>query len=591
MLLALATLVACGDGQEVVDMEAGDEPEFEGLVDVSHDAGEWQVGSPGGRLIMSTTSDPKTFNNIVANETSSTDITERLLAAAFRRNQFTLEFEPALAESYEISDDERTMTITLREGLLWSDGEPVTADDFVGAVNRVYYNEEVTGAGSTRNVLRGAGGDSIWEQVDELTFTVTLPNVYAGIFQLVSTPPLPMHIFDPLIEDEGAAAVDSFWGVDTDVTEIVSIGPWLVTEYEPGQRITLGRNPNYYETDAEGNQLPYLEEIVFQIVPDQDTQLQRFIAGELDYLSIRGEDYSVLVDRKEEIGFELYNVGPATSTNFLAFNQNPIEGEEDAGLEEPMLTWLSNKTFRTAMAHLIDRETIINNIAFGFGYPQYSFIPTFSPFYWEGAPEAAPEYDPDQAAELLDSIDYIDRDGDGIREDPDGNRISLTLSTNSSSSDRVSIVTQIAQEANAIGIEVVEDIVDFNALVGQLIGSYDWELVVIGLTGSIDPITSANVFPSSGNLHMIEPNQESPRRDWEARVDEAWEMASLTTDPQQRKEGYQIIQEIWLEELPWVFTFNAAIMHAYRDTLGNIYPHPSENFDWEGVLHRLYFVE
>jgi peptide/nickel transport system substrate-binding protein len=591
MLLVPILFIACGGGEpQIVDTEVQDEPEFAGLVDIDHEGG-WETGRKGGRLVMSATNDPKTFNHIVADETSTTDITERLLGAAVRRNQFTLEWEPWLAETWDISEDQRTITYTLRDDIFWSDGEPITADDFVGTVNEIYYNEEVTSAGSTRNSLRNAGGDSIWTVIDERTFMVELPSVYAGIFSLTSVAPMPMHVFRPLIAEEGAGAIDSFWGVDTDVSEIVSGGPWIISSYTPSQRISLAPNPYYYETDDAGTRLPYLDEVVIEIVPDQDTQLQRLLGGEINYLAIRGEDYGVLVNDKESLGIELYNVGPSTSTNFIAFNQNPIEGESDAGISEPELTWLSNKTFRTAMAHLVDRETYIQNFAFGFGYPQFSFVPTFSPYYWDGAVDAAPKFDPDAAADLLDSIDYIDRDGDGYREDPDGNRISLTLATNSDSSVRVQIMTQFAQDAAEVGIEIVENAMDFNALVGQLVASYDWNMVVIGLTGSIDPISGVNVYPSDGNLHMIEPNQESPRRDWERRVDDAWVEANLTTDEAQRERGFQTIQETWIDEAPWVFTYNAAIMHAYSDSLGNIFPHPTEDYDWEGILHRLYFAE
>jgi len=591
LVIVAALFIGCGGGEEVtiVDTEAGDTPQFEGLTDIDHQ--EWEVGSKGGRIMLPLLSDPKTFNNIVADETSTTDITERLFTPIVRRNQFTLEWEPALAESWEISEDQKTITYTLREDLKWSDGEPLTASDFVDAVNDIYYNEAIGGAGSTRNSLNGAGGPSVWELIDERTFSVTVPNVYAGLFGLTTVAPLPMHIIAPLVEAEGPEAIDSFWGVDTDVTGIVSSGAFVVSQYLPGQRVILEANPHYFETDAEGTQLPYVDEVVFQIVTDQDTMLQNFIAGDLSYLALRGEDYGVLVDRQDELGFTLYNVGANTATNFITFNQNPIEGEGDAGLEEPELTWLSNKSFRKAMAHLVDRETIINNIAFGFGYPQYSFVPRISPYYWDGADEVALKYDPQAAADLLDSIDYTDRDGDGIREDPNGNRISLNLSTNSGAREREAIVTLFAQEASAVGVEINVNPIDFNTLVGQLTSSYDWEMIVIGLTGSLDPISGVNVYPSDGALHMIEPAQESPRRDWERRVDEAWEVANFTTDEEQRKEGWQTIQEIWIEELPWVFTYNAAVMHGYVNSLGNIYPHPIEDYDWEGILHRVYLSE
>lgn len=546
----------------------------------------------------------------------------RVYSPAIRRNQLTLEWEPAVAESWEISEDQQTITLNIREGLTWSDGEPLTAKDFVFGYNQVDLREDVES--NSRSGLMIAPEPGQPEQpvevtlVDDYTFSITLPTVYAGVFEIANSYPVPMHIFGPLIgwdeethgfdyewefgeDDEGNTVIDevkpegvdyskinSFWGVDADVTTIVGNGPFKLKEYVPSQRILFEPNPNYWETDSEGTQLPYLEELVFQIVADQDTMLQRFIAGDLDGYGVRGEDFSELVGRKEELGFEMYEVGAASSTQFITFNQNPIEGEGDNGIEPPTLTWLSNKTFRQAMAHLVDRETIINNIAFGFGYPQYSFIPRISPYYWEGADEAAFKYDPTRAAELLDEIGYVDTDDDGWREDPDGNKISLTLNTNSGNRVRESIGELFAQEAANVGIEVTFRPEDFNALVGKLVSSFDWELILIGLTGSVDPISGANVYPSSGNLHMIEPNQAAPRRDWEKAVDEAWIVANNTTDEAQRKRGYQTIQELWIEEVPWVYTFNPLLMSAYKTKWGNVKPQPVDYYGFGGIVHRIY---
>ena len=583
MLLAVSPLFA-GPQPEPVEEEA--QGQFEGVVDVDHSEG-WSIGSQGGQFVRSTFgSDPRSFNVVIAAETSTTDITNLMYSSVVRRNQLTLEWETSLAESYEISEDQQSITFTLQQGTLWSDGEEVTAEDFVDAVNRIYLNEEIET--NARDALFVGGEPSVWTQIDDYTFRVDLPDVYAGIYQLSGITPLPMHIMGPILEEEGAAGINQLWGVDTDVTQVVGNGPFVIGSYEPGQRVTMVRNENYWESDDAGNQLPYLDSWVYTILPDQDTQLQRFLAGELDFYGVRGEDYAVLVDQKEELGFEIYNIGPAASTQFITFNQNPIEGEGDNGIEEPQLTWLSNRTFRQAMAHLIDRQTIINNIAFGFGYPQYSFVPRFSPYYWDGADDAAFQYDPQAAEDLLDSIDFVDRDGDGVREDPDGNPISLTLATNSGNRVREQIAELFAQEAAAVGIEITANPIDFNVLVGQLLDSYDWEMILIGLTGSVDPISGANVYPSSGNLHMIEPLQESPRRDWERQVDEAWIVANNTTEEADRIRGFQTIQEIWIEEVPWAYTFNAAVMHAYKTQWANIYPHPIDGYGVGGVLTRIY---
>ena len=558
--------------------------QFEGILNISYDG--WQNGTRGGRFVMSTFVEPKSFNGIVAKEVSTTDITDRLYSSAVRRNQMTLEWEPELAESWQISEDQQSITFTLRPNLVWSDGDDLTAHDFVFAVNEIYFNEDVET--SVRDGLMVGDEPSVWEVIDERTFKISLPSVYAGIFELSSAAPLPMHIFAPLIEEQGAAAVNSFWSVDTDVTAIPSSGPFVITGYVPAQRVILQRNPNYYERDAAGVQLPYIDEFVLEIVEDQDTQLAKFRAGELDLLEARGEDVSVLLENKDELGIELYSVGPAFSTQFITFNQNPIEGDEDVGIAPPQLDWLSNTAFRQAMAHLIDRQTIIDNVYFGFAYAQYSFIPSVSPYYWQEAPMAAFGYNPERAKELLDSIDYLDRDGDGWREDPAGNRIQLTLNTNAGNREREAIGGIFAQEAQAIGIDITFKPEDFNSLVTKLVATYDWEMILIGLTGSIDPIGGQNVYPSSGNLHMIEPNQTSPRREWEQIVDAAWDEANLTTDEEQRKRGFRTAQEQWIEQVPWAYTVNRAVIHAYKTKWENVKPQSVDGYSWETTIERIY---
>ena len=589
----LAVLIA---GAAAINAWAGPEVEIEPLAaaeemspidllePVDHSA--WERGRHGGRFVVTNISDAKTFNPVVAKETSTTDITDRLFAGVVRRSQLTLEWEPGLAERWEISEDQKTITLYLRSGLTWSDGDPITADEVVWSVNEIYKNEEVET--STRDALIVGDEFAEFELIDDLTYRIVLPSVYAGIFEIASIGPMPRHIFEPLIEAEGAAAVNSFWGVDTDVSTIVGNGPFLIADYVPSQRVVMTPNPNYYEQDEWGQQLPYLDEFVIEFVEDQDTGLARFVAGETDAWGLRGEDYGVLVDKQEADNFLIYNVGPASSTQFITFNQNPIEGEEDGGIEPPALTWLSNKNFRQAMAHLIDRQTIINNIAFGFGYPQYSFVWTVSPYYWQGAADAAFKYDPERAKELLDSIDYVDRDGDGVREDADGNKIELILNTNSGNDVREQIGELFSQEANAAGVDVTFKPEAFNELVTRLVSSYDWQMILIGLTGSVDPVGGANVYPSRGSLHMIEPNQEAPRRAWEAAVDAAWDEANLTTDEEQRTRGFRKLQELWIEEVPWAYTFAPAVMHAYRNTVGNIKPHPLNGYGIRGIADRLY---
>ena len=583
VLFTAFVTVSCGNEEVVEELVVG--TTFEGMVDVPYT--DWAIGEKGGTFVRCTFgSDAKTFNSIVAEETSSTDVLLRLSTPLVRRNQMNLEWEPALAESWTVSEDQKTLTLKLRKNLKWSDGEPITADDFVWPVENIYFAEGIEG--SNKDGLSVDGDPSIWKKIDDLTLSITVPVVYAGLMTMANTSPLPVHIFKPVLEEGGPEAINAFWGVDSDISTIVSSGPFLIDKYVAAEKITFKPNPNYYEKDAKGNQLPYIEELIYVYVEDEDTILAKWLADELDFYSLRGEDYAILIGEKEAHDFELFNVGPAFGTNFITFNQNPIEGEGDAGIEGPKLEWLSNKKFRHAMGYIIDRQNIVDNVYYGFGFPQYTFVPRQSPYYWEGADDVAMTFDPEKAKALLDEIGYKDTDNDGFREDANGNKITLNLSTNSGNKTREAIGTLFAEEARKIGIEVNFTPVDFNTLVTQLVSSYDWDMILIGLTGSVDPISGANSHRSSGSLHMIEPNQESPRRDWEAEVDRLWALANNTMSEDQRAENYLELQKIWMEEMPWVYTFSPVVMYAYKNKWGNVKPQSVSKYQWDSILHRIY---
>jgi peptide/nickel transport system substrate-binding protein len=184
---------------------------------------------------------------------------------------------------------------------------------------------------------------------------------------------------------------------------------------------------------------------------------------------------------------------------------------------------------------------------------------------------------------------FADRDGDGVLEDLDGNRLSLELITNQGNRSKESIAVMFAQEAANLGIEIQFTPIPYNALVERIVKSYKWQLAIVGLSRSLDPISGVNVYPSYGSLHMIEPNQSSPRRDWEILFDAGWIQANNTTDQAQRKKAFENLQKIWAEQLPWTYTYNLLVMEAYNSSLGNIVPLPVENYDWEGILPYLYY--
>ena len=550
---------------------------FDGLVDI--DYGKWELGKRGGSITLSALGDPKTFNIFVGAETSTTDILNRVYEGIMDRNNLSLEWEGELAEKWVIAPDNLSAVYTLRQGLLFSDGKPLTVDDVVFTYETIM-NEKVK-----TNFLSGFKVGNEYAKItkiDSLNFKVTLPSVYAGLHNMMSFPVVPKHVFEPLIKEKGIEAVNSFWGVDTNVKTVVGCGPYIIDEYVPAQKVVLKRNPNYWRKDSAGTQMPYLDSVQYLIVTDQNAAFLKFQAGELDTYGLRGQDYADLVTKKSALGFELYNAGPDAGTQFVVFNQNPN------GVKDPVkLALFNDKRFRKAMAHLVDRQTIVDNIQYGFGFPQYSFIPTFSPYFWKGSEGAAAKFNPESAKKILDEMGWKDTNNDGIRDDGKGNKLSFVLVTNSNNPDRVKIGELFATEAKKIGLDVTFKPGDFNAMVGSLTQTFDWEAIVIGLTGSVDPISGANVYPSSGNLHMVEPLQVSPRRDWEKEVDKQWNIANLTLDEAQRKAGYEAIQRIWLEENPWIYTTNAAIMAAYKNKFGNVKPRPVSR-GFAGIAEYIY---
>ena len=587
LFLSMVVSVICiglfltGCGKKEMQMNTAPTSLFEGIAEIDYSS--WEIGKPGGAITVSLVNDPKTLNIMVADETTTTDVLNRVYDFIVARNILTLEWEGKLVESWVISDDSKTITFTMRKGLQWSDGTPLTAEDVVFTVNEIYLNDKVQGSQKDQFYI----GDELAQVklVDTNTFTITTPVIYADIVSLANFRVVPKHILEPLIAEKGIEAVNSFWGVDADVKTIVGSGPFTIDEYVPGQRLILAKNPHYWRKDAKGNRLPYLDKINLVIVEDNNTSFLKFLAGELDtMLRVRGEDVATLIEKKKEGNFEIYNSGPEASTNFLTINQNVNT------VPEPKLSWFSNKKFRKALAYLIDRQTIIENVYFGFATPQYSFVPRFSPLYWQGADEAAPKFSPESARQLLDELEMKDRDGDGIREDANGNPVAFIMQTNSSNTQRVKIGEIISQEMKKAGLDVTFKPGDFNTIITALTNSYNWDMIVIGLTGSLQPFLSGNnVYPSRGNLHMIEPNQESPRRDWEKQVDKLYIENTTTVDMEIRKStGYEM-QKIWLDELPWIYTVNQAAIYVFKNRLGNIKPRNIEPYySWMGICEFLY---
>jgi peptide/nickel transport system substrate-binding protein len=584
LLVGIFIFVCCGN----TDMPAlVEEPKFEGVLDISYSG--YTAGKPGGKIRRAFVGEgPKTFNAVVGNDESSADVIGLMYAALVRRNQMSLEWEPWLASGWTVAEDGTSITFTLREGLKWSDGFPITAEDFE-YTHSLIMTRGLQGNASLRFFINDTRVTV--EALDELNVRFNFTRTNAVFFETASFYPLPKHIVEPVFSEIGVKAFNKFWSNETDISALVGCGPFLPKEYIPGQQLTMIKNPGYFEVDELGVKLPYIDEYVIFYVKDEEKALEKFLFGEIDFYEPIPSDYRALLTEKETLNFVIGNAGPETDSLILAFNQNPIDEDGDAGIPEPQLTWLSNKKFRYAISLLIDRSALIDKIAGGLGYPQYSFIPALSPYYQKGAEPQGSAYDPDKAQLVLDEIGYVDADNDGWREDQEGRRIVLSLFTNNDNEDRIAIGEMLSQEAKRIGIDLQVIAEDFNIIVTRLVSTCNWHMILIGLSGFLDPLDAANVFPSYGFLHIIEPAQSRPRREWEKMVDLAWQKAEFTLDENERLYNYAEIQRIWTDELPWIYLFNNASLNAYNRNLRNIFPRSIQGFGLEAVASRIFIEE
>ncbi len=570
------------DGQAADDTAVGDDASLPDTSIVDRlkrnaEQFEYTIGTPGGALTIATISEPLTFNLAISNDASSSDVLGYLFEGLTETSWLTDRVEPALAESWERSDDGLTWTFHLRRDVTWHDGEPFTAHDVDFTFNRIIYNDDIPASSRSTFEFPYLDDNGDWQEsrmdvavIDDHTVEFTLPLPFAPFLRSMGTAIYPRHILEKHVDD--GTFVDT-WGIDTDPAEIIGTGPFTIESYEPGERVVMTRNPGYWLTDDEGNRLPYLDRVVRNLVEDLDAELARFLAGESDVHGVLGEEYAQLEPLQDEGNFTIHRRGPNFGTTFLAFNVNPGVSPDTGQpyVAARKLDWFGNVQFRQAVAHSVDKDAIIEGVQHGLGYPQWSSISPAAGDFHNPDVRTYP-YDLDKANEILDSLGWTDTDGDGIREDSGGNAIEFSLVTNTGNSVRQEVTRIIHQGMEAIGLKVDYQAIDFGVLVDQLTSTYDWETMVIGFTGGSDPYSGIGLWHSTGDLHLWHPNQPEPATDWEAEIDELYVMGSQDLDPVARVEHYRKAQEIVAENVPLIFTSQGERLTATRSVLGNSTP-------------------
>lgn len=532
------------------------------------------------RLVYSILSDPKTFNYALSSERPN--IFPLTYKGLISENYETGEIEPELAESWEFSDDGLALTYTLRENLKWSDGEPLSVDDVVFTYNDIFLNDAIPT--QIRDILR-IGEEGKLPQViklNERQVRFEVPEPFAPFLRNTGVNIMPKHALEDAItqtDSEGNPLFLSTWGTSTPPSEIISNGPYMLKAFTPGERVVFERNPYYWRTDDQGQPQPYLQEIIWQVVESQDSEFVQFRSGGLDLTSVKPDNFSLLKREEERGQFTIYNGGPAPSSLFISFNLN--KGSRDGTpLVDPVKSrWFNTLEFRQAVAHAIDRPTMLNNIYQGLGVLQNSSIFPLSPY--SASPEEdgikAYNYNLETAKDLLLSVGFQYNDS-GQLLDAEGNQVRFTLITNAGNKVREAIGAQIKQDLSKIGIIVDFTPVSWGSLVEKLGDSLDWECHLISFGGGLEPNGGSNVWNPDGGLHAFnqkplpgqDPIEGRVVADWEAEIGQLYLKGAQELDEAKRREIYVEAQRIVQEQLPFIYLINQYSMAAIRDKVQNV---------------------
>jgi peptide/nickel transport system substrate-binding protein len=533
------------------------------------------------RIVVSSLSDPKTFNPVTNIE--SNDVIGYIYEGLLAQNGLTGELEPKMAESWEVSDDQQSIIFTLRDGLQWSDGEPLTVDDIIFTYNAIIFNEKIPS--STQDIFRvgETGALPTVQKLDERRVEFRAPEPFAPLLRFAGLGGiLPQHILQESVEtfdSEGNPLFLSALGTDTPLSQVVGSGPYFIANYVPTQRVVLQRNPHYWRKDAQGNSQPYIERVVLEVVESTDTSLMQFRSGGLDVESIPPE-YFALTKREESRGnFTIYEGGPALSTTFLTLNQNKGSRNGKPLVDPIKSRWFNSLEFRRAIAHALDRPTMINNIYQGLGVPQNSPIYIQSPYYLppeQGLPTY--DYNVEQAKELLQSAGFSYNNA-GQLLDAEGNRVRFSLITNAGNKVREALGSQVRRDLGEIGIQVDFQPIAFNTLVDKVSDSLDWDALILGISGAaVEPDGGRNTWAVDGRLHVFNqsPGQgQTPLEgrevsEWELEISRLYVQGSQELDDERRKLIYGETQRLAQEYLPFIYLVNPLSLTAVRDRLEGV---------------------
>jgi peptide/nickel transport system substrate-binding protein len=527
-----------------------------------------EVGRPGGRLVMSLRGEPKTLNPLIAADARSREVIAVMQADLVHINRATQLTEPALAKSWKISPDGLAYTLVLRQGIKFSDGQPLDADDVLFTF-RVYLDENVHA--TQRDLLIVGGKPIVVRKVDAHTVVFQLAKTYGvgeRLFDGMAI--LPRHLLEKPYQEGKLGQIGS---LATAADQWAGLGPFRLKEYVAGQRLVLERNPYYWKSDAKGNRLPYVDELVFLFVPNADAQVLKFQSGETDTISqLSAENFSVLT--RQQRGYTMVDAGPGLEYNFLFFNLSDA-GEKTSTEMQRKQKWFREVKFRQAVSAAVDREAIVRLVYQGRGAALWGLVAPGNR-RWGNEKLAHPARSLELARTLLKESGFSwsnGPNGESTLLDSGGKPVEFSILTSSSNADRAKMAALIQDDLKQLGMRVQVVPLEFRSLLDRVTQTKEYDACVMGIASfDADPNSDINVWLSSGGTHLWNPSQGHPATPWEAEIDRLIEEQMSARTFEQRKKIYDRAQEVLAENQPMIFLASPNILAGAKNSIGNFHP-------------------
>jgi peptide/nickel transport system substrate-binding protein len=484
----------------------------------------------GGELHFCLHGEPKTFNPVLVDDEASENIRYLTGGVLIRLNRQSQALESALATSWSISHDRRTITFRLRKGVRFSDGTPFGSED-VAYTMRLLMDPETHSP--TGDAFRSGEGTVQVETPAPDVAVITFPAPIAGLDRL----------FDQV------AILSSH----SPKKEMAVLGPFLIADYKAGSYVLLEKNPNYWKHDAQGRALPYIDRVRLDIQRNRDIELLRFRRGELQLINrLEAEQFDRLQHENPAV---TRNAGTGLDAEELWFNQSPV-----APLPEHKKAWFRTKEFRKAISMAINRADLCRIVYAGYAKPAYGPVSPSNHFWFNAALEEE-KYDPQGALRLLTQAGF--RSASDTLKDRAGNRVEFTLVTNSGNAAREKMASMIQEDLSQVGIKVNVVTLDFPSLIERMTRTFDYEACILGLVNTdLDPNSQMTVWLSSGENHQWNPGQAAPATPWEAEIDKLMREQAAAPTEKERKAKFDRVQQIVAEQQPFIYLINKDVLVA-----------------------------